>query len=69
MWRLIPKVGELMFANLFGKTQVYMDDMLVTCLWAMDNVNHMENTSQILRKFKMRLNLLKCAFGWYLTNF
>lgn len=53
-----------MFVNLIGKTiEVYVDNMLVKSLKADDHMTHLNETFQILRRYKMRLNLLKCAFG------
>lgn len=58
------KLVNMMFAQFIGKTvEVYMDDMLVKSFWMVDHINHLENSFQFLRKFRMRLNPLKCAFG------
>lgn len=54
----------MMFANLIGKAmEVYIDDMLVKNLKTVDHVNQLKNTFQILRKYNMKLNPLKCTFG------
>lgn len=54
----------MMFPNLIGKImEVYMDDILVKSLRMVDYVSHLENTFRILRKFRMKLNPLKCTFG------
>lgn len=53
-----------MFANLLGKTmEVYVDDMLVKSLETEDHIEHLTGAFEILRKFQMKLNPLKCAFG------
>ncbi|XP_022895221.1 uncharacterized protein LOC111409401 [Olea europaea var. sylvestris] len=58
--RLVNK----MFTDLIGKTmEVYVDNMLVKSLEAENHVAHLNNTFQILRRYRMRLNPLKCAFG------
>ena len=43
--------------------EVYVDDMLVKSLRADDYVRHLERSFQILERYRMRLNLSKCAFG------
>ncbi|XP_022848853.1 uncharacterized protein LOC111371181 [Olea europaea var. sylvestris] len=43
--------------------EVYVDEMLVKSLQANEPVSHLEQTFQILRKYKMKLNPLKCTFG------
>ncbi|XP_022883217.1 uncharacterized protein LOC111399949 [Olea europaea var. sylvestris] len=53
-----------MFADLIGKTtEVYVDDMLVKSLKADDHVTHLDNTFRILKRYRMKLNPLKCAFS------
>ena len=53
-----------MFANQIGKTmEVYMDDMLVKSLKAHDHVRDLREMFTILRRYKMKLNPNKCAFG------
>nr|XP_009765844.1 PREDICTED: uncharacterized protein LOC104217329 [Nicotiana sylvestris] len=43
--------------------EVYIDDMLVKSKQAGDHIQHLSDTFQILRKFNMKLNPEKCAFG------
>ena len=53
-----------MFAKLLGKSmEVYVDDMLVKSLQAEHHIQHLEETFQMLSKYKMKLNLAKCVFG------
>ncbi|XP_022845288.1 uncharacterized protein LOC111368282 [Olea europaea var. sylvestris] len=53
-----------MFMDLIGKTmEVHIDDMLVKSLEAEDHMMHLNSTFQILRRYRMRLNPFKCAFG------
>ncbi|XP_022849872.1 uncharacterized protein LOC111371959 [Olea europaea var. sylvestris] len=58
--RLVNKI----FMDLIGKTmEVYVDDMLVKRMEAEDYITHLNSTFQILRRYRMRLNPLKCTFG------
>ncbi|KAL2461637.1 Uncharacterized protein Adt_45057 [Abeliophyllum distichum] len=70
--RLVNK----MFAKQLGNTMdVYVDDMLVKSLVKDDHIKHLEETFVVLRKYKMKLNPLKCTFGitlgkflWFMLN-
>jgi hypothetical protein len=42
---------------------VYVDDMLVKSLKSEDHLADLEETFSVLRRYKMRLNPAKCAFG------
>ena len=54
----------MMFKEKIGKTmEVYVDDMLVKSKTAADHVAHLADTFVVLRKYRMKLNPLKCAFG------
>ncbi|KAL5560858.1 hypothetical protein UlMin_030605 [Ulmus minor] len=58
--RLVNK----MFKNQIGKTiEVYVDDMLVKSLKTEEHIRNLKETFDILRKYKMKLNPSKCAFG------
>ncbi|KAL0400180.1 UNVERIFIED_CONTAM: Retrovirus-related Pol polyprotein from transposon [Sesamum radiatum] len=50
--------------------EVYVDDMLVKSKKAPDHVKDLEETFSVLRKYKLKLNPGKCAFGvqggWFL---
>ncbi|XP_070015725.1 uncharacterized protein [Nicotiana sylvestris] len=53
-----------MFQEHLGNTmEVYIDDMLVKTQHSGDHISHVSDAFQILRKFNMKLNLEKCAFG------
>ena len=53
-----------MFRSLLGSTmEVYIDDMLVKSKQRQDHVTHLQQVFDILRKYGMKLNPLKCAFG------
>ena len=58
--RLVNK----MFQKQIGTTmEVYIDDMLVKSTTAELHIAHMSEAFQILRKYNMKLNPAKCAFG------
>ena len=54
----------MMFKDLIGKMmEVYVDDMLVKSKVTGDHVDHLGQMFEILRKYQMKLNPLKYAFG------
>ena len=58
--RLVTK----MFRPLLGKTmKVYIDDMLVKSKERPNHAKHLQETFELLRANKMKLNPSKCAFG------
>ncbi|XP_022892635.1 uncharacterized protein LOC111407412 [Olea europaea var. sylvestris] len=58
------RLVNMMFAELIGKTmEVYVDDMLVKSLQAAEHVSHIDQTFQILKKYNMKLNPIRCTFG------
>ena len=58
--RLVNKV----FKPLIGKTmEVYVDDMITKSKIPKEHGRHLEETFGLLRKYKMKLNPKKCAFG------
>ena len=53
-----------MFQDLLGKTmKVYIDDMLVRSLRAKDYIDHLKQSFEVLRKYNIKLNPIKCVFG------
>ncbi|KAM2201170.1 hypothetical protein ACFX1R_001027 [Malus domestica] len=53
-----------MFAEQIGKSmEVYVDDMLVKSKHANQHITNLSETFTILKRYRMRLNLNKCAFG------
>ena len=53
-----------MFQKQIGVTmEVYIDDMLVNSTTAELHIAHLSEAFQILRKYNMKLNPAKCAFG------
>ena len=58
------RLVNIMFDEFLGKTmEVYIDDMLVKSVLAEDYIRHLEQSFQALRKYRMRSNPSKCAFG------
>ena len=54
---------NMMFKEQIGKTmEVYVDDMLVKSKIATDHIAHLSDTFVVLRKYRMKLNPLKCLF-------
>ena len=43
--------------------EVYVDDLLVKSKDRVDHFGHLAKAFSILRKFQMKLNAAKCAFG------
>ena len=59
-----------MLKNLIGKSKkVYVDDMLVKSKMAEDHIEHLNKMFNILQKYQMKLNPLKCAFAVGLSKF
>jgi hypothetical protein len=53
-----------MFEKQIGRNvEVYVDDMLVKSIQAPDHVSDLKETFDTLRRYKMKLNPTKCAFG------
>ena len=43
--------------------EVYIDDMLVKIKMRFDHTKHLQEAFELLCKYNMKLNPLKCAFG------
>ena len=53
-----------MFKDLIGKSmEIYMDNMLDKSKMVGDHIKHLNQMFNILQKYQMKLNPLKCAFG------
>ncbi|KAM2938414.1 hypothetical protein FF1_038205 [Malus domestica] len=53
-----------MFVEQIGKImEVYVDDMLVKSKHVDQHITNLSKTFTILKRYRMRLNLNKCAFG------
>ncbi|KAM2134576.1 hypothetical protein ACFX1R_004582 [Malus domestica] len=58
------KLVNSMFAEQIGKSmEVYVDDMLVKSKHADQHITNLFETFTILKRYRMRLNPTKCAFG------
>ena len=58
------RLVNMMLKDLIGKTmEVYMDNILVKSRMVGDHVEHLRQMFNVLRKYQMKLNPLKCAFG------
>ncbi|KAL0462840.1 UNVERIFIED_CONTAM: hypothetical protein Slati_0171600 [Sesamum latifolium] len=55
-------VDKILRSQIGRNVEVYVDDMLVISKEARDHVTDLEETFSILRKYKLKLNLRKCAF-------
>ena len=52
------------FKSLIGRTmEVYVDNMIIKLRNPKEHVEHLEEMFGLLRKYKMKLNPKKCAFG------
>ena len=64
--RMVTKI----FRPLIGKSmEVYIDDMLVKSKERPDHTRHLQETYELLQRYNMKLNPLKCAFGVSLGKF
>ncbi|KAJ9560505.1 hypothetical protein OSB04_005665 [Centaurea solstitialis] len=53
-----------MFKEHLGRTmEVYIDDMLVKSAKSNEHIQHLQQSFDILRQYKMKLNPTKCSFG------
>ena len=60
----------MMFRDLIGKSmEVYMDDMLVKSKMVWNHTEHLKQMFNILWKYQIKLNPLKCTFGVRLGKF
>ena len=58
------RLVNIIFKSLIKRTmEVYVDDMITKSKNPNEYVEHLEETFGLLRKYKMKLNLKKCAFG------
>ena len=64
------RLANAMFKPQIGKTmEIYVDDMLVKSKKAVDHMDHLAEMFAVLRKYRMKLNPLKCSFGVESGNF
>ena len=54
-----------MFKDRIGKSiEVYVDEMLVKSKTVRDHIGRLNQIFSILQKYQIKLNSLKCAFGF-----
>ena len=47
-----------------GRTmEVYIDDIVIKSKTRVEHIQHLEEAFSLMRKYNMKLNVLKCAFG------
>ncbi|KAL0444628.1 UNVERIFIED_CONTAM: hypothetical protein Slati_2185500 [Sesamum latifolium] len=56
-------VDKIFHPQIGRNVEVYVDDMLVKSKKAKEHVKNLEETFSVLRKYKLKLNPAKCAFG------
>ena len=49
--------------------EAYIDDMLVKSKERFDHTKHLQEAFELLQRYDMKLNPLKCAFGVSSSNF
>ena len=61
---------NMRFKDLIGKSiEFYVDNMLIMSKMARDHAEHLKQMFNILQKYQMKLNPLKCAFEVRLGKF
>ena len=58
--RLVTKIFCLMLGNTM---EAYIDDLPVKSKERFDHTKHLQEAFELLRRYNMKLNPLKCAFG------
>ena len=58
--RLVTKIFQLLLGNTM---EAYIDDMLVKSKERFDHTQHLQEAFELLRRYGMKLNPLKCEFG------
>jgi hypothetical protein len=61
---IYQRLVNRMFQDQIGRNvEIYVDDMLLKSIQAVDHVADLRETFNTLRQYKMKLNPTKCAFG------
>ena len=64
------RLVNMMFKKQIEVTmEVYIDDIMMKGKQRSDHIGNLAKTFDILRKYKMKLNLIKCTFGVSLGKF
>ena len=64
--RLVTKIFRLLLGNTM---EAYIDDMLMKSKERFDHTKHLQEAFELLRRYDMKLNPLKCAFKVCLGKF
>ena len=64
--RLVTKIFRPLLANTM---KAYIDDMLMKSKERFDHTKHLQEAFELLRRYDMKLNPLKCAFEVSLGKF
>lgn len=58
------RLMTIIFKPLIGNTvEVYIDDLVIKSKTRFEHLHHLGETFELLHKYGLKLNLLKCAFG------
>ena len=49
--------------------EVYIDDIVVKSKTHVEHIQHLEEAFSLMRKYNMKLNVLKCVFGVSMDKF
>ena len=59
-----PRLVTKIFRPLLGNTmEAYIDDLLMKSKERFDHTKHLQEAFELLQRYGMKLNPLKCAFG------
>ena len=64
--RLVTEIFRLLLGNTM---EAYINDMLVKSKERFDHIQHLQGAFELLRRYDMKLNPLKCVFGVSLGKF
>ena len=65
----ILKNAKATYQRFVDRMEVYVDDMLVKSKTVEDHIEHVNQIFNIIQKYRMKLNPLKCAFGFESNKF
>ncbi|KAL0446001.1 UNVERIFIED_CONTAM: Retrovirus-related Pol polyprotein from transposon.6 [Sesamum latifolium] len=62
-------MDKIFWPQIGRNVEVYIDDMLVKSKKVEDHVTDLEEIFSVLRKYRLKLNPVKCAFGYEVAVF
>lgn len=62
-------VSQIFAQQIYKAMEVYIDNILVKSFRAIDHLTHLAEMFDVLHTYNMKLNLNKCSFGVFLSNF